>query len=105
MHYSEHPWDEVLHDLCLLGDNLICNQFHQRQNALHPIAEAREHLIILVLFFQELNHQALLLQTVCQQRGLTSNVALATPTTTFAIGFNYQVLMSFSFYVDGWDAG
>ena len=38
---------------------------------------------------------------VCQQRGHTSNVALATPTTTFAIGFNYQVSMSFSFYVDG----
>ena len=43
----------------------------------------------------------LLLFLVYQQRGHTSNVALATPTTTFAIGFNYQVSMYFSFYVDG----
>src|SRR5258706_9441238 len=82
-------------------------QFHRQpaspnQNTLHPIAKARGHLVKLVLFFQELNRQTLLLPPpVCQQRGHTSNVALATPTTTFAIGFNYQVSMSFSFYVDG----
>jgi len=100
--YSKHSWDEVLQYFCLLGDNFICNLLHQRQNTLHPIAEARGHLIILVLFFQELNRQTLLLPPpVCQQRRHTSNVALATPTTTFAIGFNYQVSMSFSFYVDG----
>src|SRR5258706_4575313 len=100
MHYSKHSWDEDLQDFCLVGDNFICNLLHQRQNTLHPIAKARGHLVILVLFCQELN-QTLLLSLVCQQRGHTSNVALATPTTTFAIGFNYQVSVSFSFYVDG----
>src|SRR5258706_2769412 len=35
--------------------------------------------------------------SVCQQQGHTPKVALAIPTTTFAIGLNYQVSMSFSF--------
>src|SRR5258706_10808828 len=67
MHYSKHSWDEDLQDFCLLGDNFICNLLHQRQNTLHPIAKTRGHLVILVLFFQELN-QTLLLSLVCQQR-------------------------------------
>ena len=33
---------------------------------MHPIAKARGHLVILVLFFQELNRQALLLPPVKQ---------------------------------------
>src|SRR5258706_9906941 len=61
MHYSKHSWDEVLQDFRLLGHNFICNLLHQRQNTLHPIAKARGHLVILVLFFQELNRQTLLL--------------------------------------------
>ena len=51
------------------------------QQNMHPIAKARGHLVILVLFFQELNRQTLLLPPVCQQRGHTSNVALATRNT------------------------
>ena len=101
MHYFKHSWDEVLQDLCLLGDNFICNLLHQRQNALHSIAKTRGHLVILVLFFQELHRHALLLPLVCQQKGHTSNVTLATPKTAFAIGFNYQVLISCSFYMHG----
>ena len=54
VHYSKHSWDEVLQDFCLLGDYFICNQLHQRQNTLHPVAKTRGHLVILVLFFQEL---------------------------------------------------
>ena len=60
MHYFKHSWDEVLQNFCLLGDNFICNLLHQGQNTLHPIAKARGHLVILVLFFQELNRQTLL---------------------------------------------
>ena len=99
MHYFKHSRDEVLQHFCFLGDNFICNLLHQRQNTLHTIEKARGHLVILVLFFQELNRQALLLPPVCQQQGHTSNVTLATPKTAFAIGFNYQVSMSCSFYV------
>ena len=99
MHYLKHPWDEVLQDFCLLRDNFICDLLHQRQNTLHTIAKARGHLVILVLFFQELHRQALLLPLVCQQQGHTSNVTLATPKTAFAIGFNYQISMYCSFYM------
>ena len=60
MHYGKHSWDEVLQYLCLLGDNFICDLLRQRQNALHSIAKARGHVVILVLFFQELNPRSLL---------------------------------------------
>ena len=66
MHYVKHSWDEVLQDFCLLGDNFVCNLLRQRQNTLQPIAKARGHLVILVLFFQELGSQALLLPVVMQ---------------------------------------
>jgi len=100
VHYFKHSWDEVLQDFCLLGDNSIRNLLYQRQNTLHTIEKARGHLVILVLLFQELYSQTLLLPLVCQWRGHTSNVAWATPKTAFAIGFNKQVSMSFSFYMD-----
>ena len=67
MHYVKHPWDEVLQDFCLLGDNFICDLLRQRQNTLHTIAKARGHLVILVLFFQELIRKALLLPSVIQE--------------------------------------
>ena len=77
-----------LQHFCLLRDNFICDLLHQRQNTLHTVTKAQCHLIILVLFFQELQHQTLLLPPVCQQRRHTSNVTLATPKTAFATGFN-----------------
>ena len=61
MHYFEHSRDEFLQDVCLVGDDFICNLLRQGQNPLHPIAKARGHLVILVLFLQELNHEELLL--------------------------------------------
>ena len=64
MHYFKHPWDEVLQDFSLLGDNFICDLLRQRQNTLHTIAKARGHLVILALFFQELNCQMLPLPSV-----------------------------------------
>ena len=77
-----------LQHFCLLRDNFICDLLHQRQNTLHTVTKAQCHLIILVLFFQELQRQTLLLPPVCQQRRHTSNVILATPKTAFATGFN-----------------
>jgi len=43
-----------LQDFGLFGDDFICDLLRQRQNALHPIVKARWHLVILVLFLQEL---------------------------------------------------
>ena len=61
MHYSKHSRDELFQDFCLFGDDFIRHLLRQRQNAFHTIAKVRRHLIILVLFLQELNRGALLL--------------------------------------------
>ena len=100
MHYFKHLRDELFQDFGLFGDDFICHLLCQRQNTLHPIAKARGHLVILVLFLQELNHEALLLTPICQWRAHTSNVTLITLRTAFAIGFNYQVSVSCSFHVE-----
>ena len=55
MHYSEHPGDELLQDISLVGDDFICDPLRQRHNPLQPVAKARRHLVILVLFLQQLN--------------------------------------------------
>ena len=100
MHYFKHSRDELLQDFCLFGHDLICHLFRQRQNPLHPTAKTRGHLVILVLFLQQLQPQGLLIPLISRWRAQTSNVTLATPKTAFAIGFNYQVSMPCSSYVD-----
>jgi len=71
VHYFVHLRDELLEDFflvgdvfCLVGDDFICDQLRQRNNALQPIEKARGQLVILVLFLQELNPQALFLPLV-----------------------------------------
>src|SRR5258706_853951 len=100
MHYFKHLWDELFQDFCLFGDNFICHLLCERQNMLHRIAKARRHVVILGLFLQELNHEALLHTPTCQRRAQTSNVTSATLRTAFAIGFNYQASISCSFHVE-----
>ena len=101
MHYFKHSRDELFQDFCFFGDDFICHLPHQRQDTLYPIAKTRRHLVILVLFLQELSPKALLLHLICQWRAQTSNVTLVTPKTAFAIGFNYQVSISCPFWEDG----
>ena len=101
MHYFKHSRNELFQDFCLSRDYFICNLLRQWQNSLHPIAKTRGHLVILVLFLQELSRQALLLPPKCKGRTLTSNVTWVTPIATFAIEFNYQVSIYCSFHVDG----
>ena len=100
MHYFKHSRDELLQDVCLFGDDFVRYLLRQGQNPLHPIAKTQGHLVILVLFLQELNLQVLLPTPISKWRVLTSNVTLATPKTAFAIGFNYQVSKPCSFYVN-----
>ena len=69
MHDLVHPWDELLQDLCLFGDDFICNLLRQRHDPLQPIAKARGYLIILVLFLQDLNRHVLLLPPISQLWG------------------------------------
>ena len=100
MHYLEHSRGELLQDFCLFGDDFVCNLLRQGQNPLHLIEKAQGHLVILVLFLQELNRRALPPSPIRRWRAQTSNVTLATPKTAFAIGFNYQVSKPCSFYVN-----
>ena len=89
-----------LQDFCFFGDDFICHLLRQRQNTVQTIEKAGRHLVIPVLFLQELSREALLLPPICQQQAQTSNVTLVMPKTAFAIGFNYQVLISCSFHVE-----
>ena len=54
MHNFKHSRDEFLQDFRLLGDDFVCNLLRQGQYPLHPIAKTQGHLVILVLFLQQL---------------------------------------------------
>ena len=100
MHYLKHSRDELFQDFCLFGEDSICHLLGQRQNTLYPITNSRRQLVILALFLQELNREALLLTPICQWRAPTSNVTLETPRTAFGIGSNHQVSISCTFHAE-----
>jgi len=56
----------ALQDLCLFTDDFVCDLVRQRQDALQSIQQGRWHLVVLVLFLQELNDQALPLLLIRQ---------------------------------------
>jgi hypothetical protein len=80
--------DNLLQEIRLFTNYFTCDLIRKNQDALQPIGKAQQHLIILVLFLQELNGPALPLLRIHRQGVRTSNVTLATPKTAFAIGFN-----------------
>ncbi len=88
MDHFEHLLDNFFQNFCLFADDVLCNHLPKRQNALQPIQECRWHLVVSVLFLQELNSQALAVVLTREQRTRTSNVTLARPKTAFATGFN-----------------
>jgi len=88
VYHFEHFWDYLLQELCFLAYDFICYLVRQRQNALQPVEKARWHLVVFILFLQELSVQVLPLFPLHQQRARTWNVTLATPKKAFAIGFN-----------------
>ena len=94
LHHFEHSWDRLLQDCCFFAHNFFLDAFCERQNALQLIVKARWHLIVFVLFLQELQGQALPLLLMPMRRARTSNVTLATPRTILTGGFIYQVSMS-----------
>ena len=59
VHYLEHSRDDLLQEICLFADNFMCNLVRKKQDAMQPIGKDRRHLVILMLFLQELNSQAL----------------------------------------------
>ena len=51
--------DDLLQDICLFAENIVCDLLPQRQDTLQPIQKGRWHLVIFVLFLQELSSQVL----------------------------------------------
>jgi len=58
-HHFEHSQDDLLQDYCLIKDDFICDIVRENQNALQPTQQGRWHLVVFILFFQELNGQLL----------------------------------------------
>jgi len=88
LHHFEHVRDDFLQDVRLFANDFICGFVGKKQNALQPIKKTRQHLVMLVLFLQELNDQVSPLASDTPEVGRTSNVTLATLKATFVIGFN-----------------
>ena len=61
MHLFEHSLGDFPQNFCLFADDVICDLLPQRQNAVQPIQEGRRHLVVFILFLQELNSQGLTL--------------------------------------------
>ena len=59
LHHLEHPRDDFFQDIRFLIHNFVRDLVCQRQNALQSIEKAQRDLVVFVLFFQELNSQAL----------------------------------------------
>jgi len=59
LHHFKHPRDDLLQEFCLFADELVRDLVRKEQNALQPIQKAQRDLVVLVLFLQELNGQAL----------------------------------------------
>ena len=59
VHHLEHSGNNFLQDIGLFADDFICDLIRQRQNALQPIQKARWHLMIFILFLEELRGRVL----------------------------------------------
>ena len=66
VHYFEHSRNTFLQDIRLFVEDLIRDFIRQRQYALQAIEEARQHLVIFVLFLQELRGQVSPLPLICK---------------------------------------
>ena len=59
MHHVKHSRDDLLQEIRLFTHDFFRDNVCKRQDARQPVQETRRHLVDLVLFFQELNVQAL----------------------------------------------
>jgi hypothetical protein len=59
VHHFKHSREDFLQEVCLFTDNFLCDNIRERQDAFQPVQKTRRYLIVLVLFFQELNGQTL----------------------------------------------
>jgi hypothetical protein len=88
LHHFEHSRNSPLQDFRLFVDDLVCDLVRKEQNALQPLQKFRRHLVIPVLFLQELIESGVTSASGAQERIRTSNVTWATPKAACAIPFN-----------------
>ena len=71
VHYLIHSRDDLLQQIRLFADYLVCHYFvchniRKRQNALQLVQKAEWYMVVLVLYIQELHGLALPLLLVRQ---------------------------------------
>ena len=88
LHHFEHLRDCLLQDFCLFVDDLVCDLVRKERNAFQPIQKVQRHLVVLVLFLQELQQLRVTSASDAPERTQTSNVTWATLKAAFAISFN-----------------
>ena len=59
VHHLIHSRDDFLQEIRLFPDYFVCNNVRERQNALQPVQKTQWHLVVLILYPQELNGQVL----------------------------------------------
>jgi len=66
VHHLIHSWDDPLQEIRLFADYFVRDNVRERQNTLQSVQKTRWYLVVLVLYLQELNDQALSLLLLCQ---------------------------------------
>ena len=71
VHYLIHSRDDLLQEVDLFADYFVRDYFvrdnvRESQNAPQPVQKAQWYPVVLGLYLQQLNGQALLLQLICQ---------------------------------------
>ena len=59
VHHLKHSRNDLLQEIRLFANDFFGGLVRKRQNVLQPIEKTRCYLVVFVLFFQELNSQAL----------------------------------------------
>jgi hypothetical protein len=59
VHHFKHSREDLLQEIRLFTDDFFRDNVRERQDASQPVQNTRRYLFVLVLFFQELNSQAL----------------------------------------------
>ena len=59
VHHFERLRDNLLQQIRLFAYYFACDFIRKNQDALQPIGKAQEHLVVFVLFLQELNRPEL----------------------------------------------
>ena len=55
VHHFKHSRNDLLQEIRLFTDDFFRDNVRERQDSVQPVQKTRRHLVVLILFFQELN--------------------------------------------------